>query len=57
MSAKNLHRAKVLNDLRAGYGVEDIALRLSIPVEVVRTIVADLRADGILADLDWRASA
>lgn len=57
MTDKRLHRAAVLNDLRAGYGVEDIALRHPIPVEVVRTIVADLRADGILADLDWRLPA
>jgi hypothetical protein len=37
--------------LAEGYGVEDIAVRLSVPVGEVRLLVAALRASGMLADL------
>lgn len=50
-------RAHVLNDLREGYGAEEIAQRRSVPVAEVRRIVCHLGDDGILADLDWRLSA
>ena len=39
---------KMLHD---GYGVEDVALRLSISVEDVRRFVAALRASGRLSDV------
>ena len=40
--------AAVIRALRAGYGVEDIALRLECPTEAVRDLVAKLRERGLL---------
>lgn len=47
-------RALVLKEIRAGYGVEDIADRNGVPVDKVREAVADLRECGILAQADWQ---
>jgi DNA-binding NarL/FixJ family response regulator len=43
--------AAVIRDLREGYGVEDIALRLFCSVEVVREKVANLRRLGLMPQL------
>jgi len=53
--------AAVIHDLRAGYGIEDIALRLDCRAEAVREKVAELRRFGLLSQLyaqarrGWRA--
>ena len=44
-------KAAVLNDLREGYGVEDIALRLDCRVHSVRNFVSDMRRAGILPEI------
>lgn len=41
-------KAAVIRDLREGYGVEDIALRMDCRVEAVRELVAELRKAGLL---------
>lgn len=38
----------VIADLREGYGIEDIALRHGVEVDVVRGVVADMREKGSL---------
>lgn len=43
------YAAAVQRLLIAGYGVEDIALRLRIDVSLLRRFVAILRRDGVLA--------
>lgn len=43
--------------LRAGLGVEDIAVRLGVPVGVVRDLVAALRARGLLREVIFGLSA
>ena len=56
-------KAAVIRDLREGFGVEDIALRMDCDVQRVRDFVADLRKHGLLPHLyeqarrEWRASA
>lgn len=37
--------------LAAGFGVEDIAQRLKLPLAEIQTLVSDLRRIGVLADL------
>jgi hypothetical protein len=44
-------RVQARDMLSDGFGVEDIAVRLSVPVEDVRLLVRALRASGMLADL------
>jgi|GEM_PF-3961214 len=41
-------KAAVIRDLREGYGVEDIALRMECDVQAVRDLVAYLRKHGVL---------
>lgn len=41
----------IMSDLRAGYGVEDIEARRSIPAEYTRRVIADLRSSGALPDV------
>ena len=43
--------AAVTLDLREGYGVEDIALRMECDVQHVRDLVVDLRKHGLLPRL------
>ena len=56
-------KAAVIRDLREGYGVEDIALRMECDVQHVRDLVVDLRKHGLLPRLyeqargEWRARA
>ena len=44
-------KAAVIRDLRAGFGVEDIAHRMDCDVQRVRDFVADLRKHGLLPHL------
>lgn len=53
MTAKIPERTIVLIDLRAGFGVEDIAMRRSIPVARVRETIREFRRCGILANIRW----
>ena len=41
----------VIRDLRAGFGIEDIALRLDCRAEAVREKVAKLRRLGLMPEL------
>ena len=56
-------KAAVIRDLRAGFGVEDIAQRMDCDVQRVRDVVLQLRRHGLLPRLyaearrEWRASA
>lgn len=44
-------KVAVIRDLRDGFGVEDIALRMDCDVQRVRDFVADLRKHGLLSRL------
>ena len=46
-----IRRARICDLLAAGYGVEDIAIRMSIDVSTPRLIVAELRKSGKLKPL------
>ena len=42
---------QVIDLLAAGFGAEDIALRLKVDLRLVREFIAELRAEGLLDDL------
>lgn len=48
------HFEFIMDRLSAGLGVEDIAARENIPVDAVRQVVADLRAQGLLKEIYHR---
>lgn len=41
-------RAAVIMDLRDGYGSEDIAIRRSLDIGLIRCIISELRREGLL---------
>ena len=43
-----MDRQRVVDWLQGGYGVEDIAVIMQVPVAAVRELVAEYRADGSL---------